>query len=320
MIPVISSMFSSIGFNPDTSEFLAQYNTGTLGAYGPTTKDEFDQVLAAPSVGVAFNRIIKPTKKYRKVEGEVIVKTVEAEPLPSYPQFLTSYTPEGQEAEVIAETTDLATKASTLHVVDPASHVDAQHTILSIAAMRKTVTDFFKPMKDAAHKAHKAVCDKENETLKPLEAGSAILVKSIVSYEKACEEKRKAEEDRLRIEQQAQADLEAKQESERLALDDAIALEEVGDIAGAEAVFANPAPIVRNYVPPPVVPSSVQRVAGIVGKTTWKARITNPNLVPREWMVIDLAALDKHAQNRKEMAVVPGVEFYPDNSVHGRTK
>src|ERR1700680_1816716 len=70
MIAVQSSMFAAVGYSELTEEFFAQYNTGTLGAFGPTTRDEFNAVLAAPSIGVAFNKLIKPTKKYRKVEAE----------------------------------------------------------------------------------------------------------------------------------------------------------------------------------------------------------------------------------------------------------
>ena len=33
----------------------------------------------------------------------------------------------------------------------------------------KVVTDFFKPMKDSAYQAHKAVCDREKTMLKPLQ-------------------------------------------------------------------------------------------------------------------------------------------------------
>src|SRR5258708_1860492 len=81
MIQVQSSMFAAIGFNADTNELFAQYNTGTLGAYGPTSKEEFDQVLSAPSVGVAFNRLIKPSKKYRKVVAEAPETPKVADPI-----------------------------------------------------------------------------------------------------------------------------------------------------------------------------------------------------------------------------------------------
>ena len=39
----------------------------------------------------------------------------------------------------------------------------------------KVVTDFFKPMKDSAYQAHKAVCDREKTMLKPLQEAERIL-------------------------------------------------------------------------------------------------------------------------------------------------
>jgi hypothetical protein len=314
MIPVESSLFSSVGFDPETGEFLGQFKSGTLGAYGPTTKEEFETVMASPSVGIAFNKLIKPTKNYRKVEKVV---SVDQAPLVETPSVQAESAPV-EELAVVEQTNDIATQALSLAITTPAAHVSGQELIISIGQMRKQVTAFFEPMKTAAHAAHKAVCDRENETLKPLLNAQKELSKKLVAFEAQVEADRRAEQERLRIEAKAIAEREAREESERLALEDAVALEQAGDTVAAEAVLANPAPIVPRYVPAPIVPSPLTRVSGAVGKETWKARITNINLVPREWMIVDEAALNKHAANRKQMAVVPGVEFYAETSMHGR--
>jgi hypothetical protein len=185
--------------------------------------------------------------------------------------------------------------------------------------MRKSIADFFKPMKDAAHRAHKEVCNRENETLKPLEDAALALGQRIASFEHQAREAARIEQDRLRVEQQRIAEEEARQEAERLAIEDAIELEAAGDIAAAEAVLANPTPVVPRYVAPPVVPTNITRVAGAAARTTWKARVVNPNLVPREYLIVDESALNKIAGVMKERAKVPGVEFYPETAVHGRS-
>lgn len=316
MIPVESSLFSSVGFNPETEEFLGQFKSGTLGAYGPTSKEEFEAVLASPSVGVAFNQIIKPTKHYRKVEaaapiaGPILILPTAPAPIPA----------PVEELAVIEQTNDIATQALSITITTPAAHVSGQELIISIGQMRKQVTAFFEPMKTTAHAAHKAVCDRENETLKPLLNAQKELSKKLVAFEAQVEADRRAEQERLRVEAKATAERLAREESERLALEDAVALDEAGDTVAAEAVLANPTPIVPRYVPAPIVPSPLTRVAGAVGKETWKARVVNINLVPREWLMVDEAALNKHAANRKQMAVVPGVEFYPETTMHGRSK
>jgi KTSC domain len=387
MIPVQSSLLSAIGYNPANAEFLAQFNSGTLGGYTPTSQEEFETVLASPSVGKAFNSMIKPTKKYRKVEpsgnaaptekrigvsGMGISPSLTCEEAshlsagtyiacgqPATKQIFhardnatfamcdacaghnisnrggrdvtadatvgTLSVPHAmpapeQELEVQQQTTSIAVQAETLTITTTAAHVAAQELIVSISAMKKQVETFFEPMKTAAHKAHKAVCNRETEMLKPLADAQEKLSEKIVAFEKQVEADRKAEEERLRIERQAAAEREAQEEAERLAIEDAIELEEKGDAEGAAAVLANPVPIAPRYVPAPIVPSPISRVSGAVVKETWKARVVNAALVPREWLMVDEAALNKHAANRKQMAVVPGVEFYPETNIHGRSR
>lgn len=338
MIPVDSSLFSSIGYDPETNEFLAQYKTGTLGAYHPTSRAEFEQVLSDPeSVGKAFHRLIKPVKTYRKVQPPIVEampltitavpqsgdqtlvdlvlhrepRTIELDPIESAPEY---------ELAVQQQTNDLAATALSFSVATTEAHVSGQELIISIGAMRKQVTEFFAPMKTAAHAAHKAVCDKESQILKPLLDAQRELSTKLMAFERQVEADRRATQERLRIEAQAAAEAEAKAESERLALEDAVELEAAGDIAGAEAVLANPVPVLPRYVPAPVVASSITRVGGFVAKEVWKARVVNPGLVPREWMLVDLAALNKHAANRKSMAIVPGVEFFCETTAHGRSR
>lgn len=327
MIPVQSSLLSDIGYDAANAEFLAQFKSGTLGAYGPTSKDEFEAVLNDPeSVGKAFNRLIKPTKNYRKV-GAVLEIVPAAPPsesaAPHQELRIVEIDPAAApeyELAVQQQTNDLAASALSLTISTPAAHVSGQELIIAIGSMKKQVTEFFAPMKTAAHAAHKAVCDRENQTLKPLLDAQKELSSKLVAFERQVEADRRAEQERLRIEAQAKADAEAKEEAERLALEDAVELEAAGDVAGAEAVLSNPAPIAPRYVPAPVVASPITRIAGAVGKEVWKARVVNPALVPREWLIVDEAGLNKHAANRKSMAVVPGVEFYPESSVHGRSR
>lgn len=329
MIPVESSMFSAIGYDPERQELLTQYKTGTLGGYTPVTKEEFEALFAADSVGKAFNTQIRPSKKFRKVEPVAneaasrpeLVEPIDLPPVTIEPKLriveAAPATPPA-EAEVQQQTNDIAIRATSFEVLTHASHIEAQQIVVDIASMRKQVAEFFAPMKKAAHNAHKAVCDRENETLKPLQEAQKALGARIVAFEQRVREEAKAEEDRLRREAQAEEDRRARDESERLAIEDAIVLEEVGDLAGAAAVLANPAPVLPRYVPPPVVHTGLNRVSGVATRTTWKARVTNPNLIPREYMMPDESALGRLANALKHKARVPGVEFYADTTVSGR--
>jgi hypothetical protein len=332
MIAVQSSMFASLGFNPFSAEIYAQYHTGTLGAYGPSTQAELDAVLNSPDgIGKSFNRLIKPVKKYRKVEDETeqaiaagvhdsqIPDAILAAPidLPAPEATLKSDAlaiVEVPTTELALNTTSLAEKALALAITTPAAHTVGQELIIAIGDMRKEVVAFFEPMKKAAHAAHKAVTTKENETLAPLEAANAELGKRIKAFEKQVAADVAAEQERLRVAQQAQAEEDARIEAERLAIDDAIALEAAGDIQAAEAVLSNPVPVTPRHMPTPIVSNPLSRVTG-AGKHLrdkgWRAVVTNIDLVPREWLIVDQVALDNHARSRKNLAVVPGVRFEP---------
>lgn len=75
-----------------------------------------------------------------------------------------------------------------------------------IKIQAKVVTDFFKPMKDSAYKAHKAVCDREKAMLKPLQEAERILKGSIAAYQKEQERKKRELEERMRLEAEAERD------------------------------------------------------------------------------------------------------------------
>lgn len=55
--------------------------------------------------------------------------------------------------------------------------------------------------------------------------------------------------------------------------------------------------------------------AAISFRKTWEVEITDPNLVPREFLLIDTAALRKVCQSTKGQIQIPGVRFVQRESV-----
>ena len=68
---------------------------------------------------------------------------------------------------------------------------------------------------------------------------------------------------------------------------------------------------VEAYIPP---------VVGQYTKTVWKARVTDKQIVPDEYKVVDQAMLDKMAQATKGQVPIAGVEFYSETVMVGRAK
>ena len=67
MIPVTSSQIESIGYSDTTSKMRISFLKGGVYEYDNVSQEEFDALVAAPSVGSLFQRTIKGVKVYRKL-------------------------------------------------------------------------------------------------------------------------------------------------------------------------------------------------------------------------------------------------------------
>ncbi len=198
-------------------------------------------------------------------------------------------------------------RAKNIVIVDHATYNEMAGLKLNLAGFRKTIVEEFQPMKEAAHKAHKAVCDKENEHLKPIVEAEAIAVAAIKKWSDEQERIRQAEqrrleaearareaEDRRRREEEARAaraederiaaELRAQDEAARLA-----AFEEAQVIGASEETLAvildtpvidvpEVAPIAAYadpvaWVPPPIAPPTFERAKGLGITRTWSAEL-----------------------------------------------
>ena len=95
-------------------------------------------------------------------------------------------------------------------VADDESLAHADAHVKDGMDQKKRIIAFFKPLKDATHKAHKEVVAKEKEAIEPVENGSRLLSKKIIEYKMDLEKKRlallkrQAEADRKRQEKAAE--------------------------------------------------------------------------------------------------------------------
>jgi hypothetical protein len=182
----------------------------------------------------------------------------------------------------------------------------------AIVTLDKEVEAFFKPMKEAAAKAHKEICTKENSVRKPLEEAKRYLSGQIGNFDQEAERERRAEEARIQEQLRVEAEADAKRRADEQALLDAIELEAQGDKTGAEAVLNNPVPVAV-HVPAVVLPTQVPKAEGVSGSKVWKYRVTNEALVPREFLLIDEKKLGQIVRALKDKTSIPGIEAYPVN-------
>jgi len=149
---------------------------------------------------------------------------------------------------------------------------------------KRNIMDLFKPVTERLSKAE-------------------YLVKSfLLQYQHKQEEWRKQEEEKLRKE--------AENEKAKL-LKKAEKLEARGDTEKAEEIKQQAAEIVASTAVQLEIPTE----KGTGTRITWKARVVDENLIPRQYMMANLEMIGEIARASKGIIQIPGVEFFPDESL-----
>ena len=189
--------------------------------------------------------------------------------------------------EMQAEVTNVVSVE--ISVVDQESYEKANKQIAHLQAVRKNVVNFFADQKKLTAAAHKAVCNSEKQMLDPVDTKIAALKGETTRWYTAEQARIAAEAERKRREAEELAKL--AQEAEATG-DEATAQEAVVEAVMAEANVT-------------VMP----KVAGTSMREVWKAEVTDINAVPREYMMVNQAALDSVAKATKGTLNIPGVRF-----------
>jgi hypothetical protein len=213
---------------------------------------------------------------------------------------------------------ELANKPLTLHqqsldlvVCDQGSCEAAIALAGHAAGTVKKLEDFFDPNIATAHKLHKDLVAQKKKVIEPAQQAKDIAKSKALAWQQAEEEKRLAEQRRL----QAEADLKARQERERLEAKAAAAKRPETVAKYEEAAAQVQAPVV--LVPPPA------RIAGAVGRETWKAQIEDYTLLWQfifanqrtDLVTINVKELERLAKAQQGQAKVPGVRFYVEHDL-----
>lgn len=323
MISVQSSQIAQIGHDGQT-KLRVLFRRGGLYEYSGVTALEFNDLQSAESLGTHFGRFIKGAKPFVRVEGSEFPKVaVTDKPTSDFAtsnevekQEVPAPEAENQEVEQVAQKASLLVQnAKSIKVIDPTTQHQASQTLLAIASLRREVADTFKPMKDAAFRAHRTICEQEKKHDGPLAEAEAAVKAQIGGFVQRQQQIAREAEETARKAEKERAERAAREESERLAIADAITLESMGDTKGAEAVLANPAPVPVHYVAPAPIAPAVAQMQGVSTREDWDFRIVDESLIPREYMLINESAIRNLGKTTKGRAKVAGVEFFPKQIV-----
>ena len=200
------------------------------------------------------------------------------------------------ENKLAAKEADAMAYAVALVITDNDTYTAADKFCVVLKGLEKEVIADFAESKEAAHLAHKKITAQEKAHLDKLVPPRNLVKQKMSQYTDEQERLRRLEEDRLRLEAKKIADAEALRQAEQAQME--------GHEEEAEAIIQAPV-----YVPPVVVPVSTPKASTVIRKM-WTARVIDPLLVPRQYLIVDEAKLRKQALATGNSIQVPGVEFY----------
>lgn len=343
-IAVESSMLASIAYDPSTESMEALFKREGLYLHRKVSLDLFERVLhPGPehqhSVGKAYNALIRgrkdlPAEKLGKTITDTklgesldgVTPEAEAAPTPApriqevlrasldvAPAAEASLPPEV--ALVQSKSSSLAAQAAEIQVVDPDTQVLAADMLVTVAQMQTEIERTFEPMKQAAFRAHRVICDQETSLKGPLKAAEIVLKAQIANYVTEQNRLAREQDEANREAERERAEREAAAATVDQAIDQAIDLEARGDTRAAEAVLANPAPAPVRYQAPAPTQANVAATKGVSTRTSWNYRITDFNLIPREYLLVNESAIRNAGKNTQGRIRIAGVEFFEETVV-----
>lgn len=330
--PQRSSTIAQIGHDAQTTCGVL-FRRGGYYEHGNVDAEFFSQFANAPEPGKFYQANLRGRQPYRKVGDGVpanvtpinqkaemdsgLPSAADLDAVAAEQQIALATSkpveaPLAPEVEKVAEQSSaLVQNAVSIQVTDSDTQTKASDMLLSVAAMIGQIESTFEPMKAAAYKAHRVICEQETKLKNPLVEAQKALKKQIGEFVLEQQRIAQKQQDDLRAEEMERARLASVAEGQDLAIQDAVELEAQGNIEAAEAVLANPAPAPLRYTAPASVAPAVAQVSGVTIRTDWDFRVVNEKLIPREYLLVNEAALGSLAKTTKGKATVSGVEFFP---------
>jgi len=218
----------------------------------------------------------------------------------------------------------VADQASAIVVRDQASLTAANQFLLAVKALLKEIASTFDPIIDKAHQAHKEALEKKKKHEAPLLQAERIVKGLVGNYLQEEERKRReAEAEAYRVEQEK---IRAEAEKTRLAdeaLKKAAAAEAKGEGEKVDAILDRAAAKIDKVdaaIPAPAPPPPPKPVTapGISSREVWLFQVVDPDLVPREFMVVDESKIRRVVQAMKSGSKIPGVRVWSEKQIAAR--
>ena len=209
------------------------------------------------------------------------------------------------EQQLTRDVTDIEFQAESLVIQSDADYATAGEFGRMLKEKASQITTFFKPMKDSAYQAHKAICSREKAMLAPLRNADKIIKQAMNAYDDEQKRKRREAEEAARRAAEAERERKMREASE---------LEAAGDNEGAEAAFEE-AVIMDDAASYAVVPATAApKVSGVSTSKDWEIVEIDPKAVPLAVAGVEIRPVDKAAVMRlirtsKGQIEIPGITY-----------
>ena len=217
-----------------------------------------------------------------------------------------------EEQDLKAETTAIQEQFNDFYVATQDDYTAAAEYLKQLKGKIAQVTDFFKPLKDAAHKAHKQVLAREKEMLSPLTDAEERVKAAMGRYSDEVEQKA-LEQERIRA-------AEIKKQTEAL-LQTATELEKQGKTG--EAVLAFEEAEIMDSTSSAMAINDTPKVSGVSTKKDWEIIEIDMDKVPDEINGILIRPVDQKAVMRlirasKGAVKIPGITYKETSKISVR--
>jgi hypothetical protein len=208
--------------------------------------------------------------------------------------------------ELETQSTALVTQVRSIgKVVDAVTYTRKGEAIVGLKTLLKAIKAHYAPMKEAADRAHKAVCTSENSMVNPLKALIDEQDADLVAWRR--------KQDQIRREEELRVQTEERRRAEDALLAEAAAAEAAGETAIAEAIMDLPVEAPRVVLPP-----SVPKVEGLRERPEyWSAEVYSLKMlvqavaegkVPMQAIQANETFLNAQARSMKSTLAYPGVK------------
>jgi predicted nucleic acid-binding protein len=180
----------------------------------------------------------------------------------------------------IVEEQSALQQAAGLDVIDQETYNQAAELTKAVKSLLKEVDSEFNEPVNQAHKLHKTLLAKKAKYADPLKKLEKDLKSKMTRWYVAEEQRRREEERKAQEEQERQAE-----ELRKLGIDDA-----------ADEVQSSPTEV-----------AEIDKF-GISYQTYYSFEITDPALIPREYLTVDTVKIGQVVRALKDQANIPGVK------------